>query len=137
LFLPVKTIHAGLGILLDVRAFLKSIYRYSYVEQTAKNGVISECEVLADLLESIERFVVNRFKVYVEVTPTPEMNNMLVSFIKELISTLARVTQKLERRRLRGCCLASIILYSVGHSQICEVFLESRTSTRPGRGWTD
>ena len=106
--------------------------------EQAANGVISECEVLADLLETIERFVVNRLNIYIEVTPAPEMNDMLVNYIVELISTLARVTQKLERRRSRECFLAgNYSLLSATQSSLQRIFLEPRTSTMPGRTWTD
>jgi hypothetical protein len=77
----------------------------------AANGVISSCDVLADLLESVERFV-NRLQQYTLLPPTPAMDEVLIKLNVELISTLARVTGKLNSRRSREwtlsltCCLA-------------------------------
>jgi hypothetical protein len=68
----------------------------------AANGVISSSDVLADLLESIERFV-NRLQQYTQLPPTPAMDEMLIKLNVELISTLARVTGKLHNRQSREC----------------------------------
>jgi hypothetical protein len=66
----------------------------------AANGVISSCDVLADLLESIQHFV-TRLKVYTEISRTPAIDKIVVNLIVELISTLALVTRKLKQRRFR------------------------------------
>jgi hypothetical protein len=62
--------------------------------------VISNCDVLADLLELIERFV-HRLKIYTQISPTPTIDKILVNLIVGLISTLVVVTQKLMQRRFR------------------------------------
>jgi hypothetical protein len=69
------------------------------------NGVISSSDVLADLLESIERFV-NSLQQYTQLPPTPAMDEVLIKLNVELISTLARVTRKLNNRRSRECSLS-------------------------------
>ena len=65
------------------------------------NGVITSCDVLADMLESIEHFV-NRLRIYTETSHSiPTVNEIVVKLMVELISTLALVTGKLKKRRLR------------------------------------
>jgi hypothetical protein len=73
--------------------------------------VISSCRVLADLLESIERFV-DRLKAYTEISPTPSITKIMVGLIVELISTLALVTRKLNQRRSREFLLMDVLPYS-------------------------
>jgi hypothetical protein len=77
----------------------------------AANGVISSCDVLADFLESIERFV-KRLQIYTPIPPTPAMGDVLINLIVELTLTLALVTQKLKQRRLRELLLADSLPYS-------------------------
>ena len=70
------------------------------LNQTA-NSVITSYEVLADILESIE-FFVKRLRKYTETSHTmPEVDEVLVKLMVELISTLALVTGKLKKRRFR------------------------------------
>jgi hypothetical protein len=105
----VKAIQTGLGILLDVRAVLYSICRNRCDIQVnqAANGVISSCDVLTDLLESIEH-VADQLKVYTELSPTPAIDKIVVDMIVRLISILARVTRKLDQRRSREFLLAEV-----------------------------
>jgi len=70
------------------------------LNQTA-NGVITSYAVLADMLESIELFV-KRLRKYTETSHSmPEVDEVLVKLMAELISTLVLVTGKLKKRRLR------------------------------------
>jgi len=70
------------------------------LNQTA-NGVITSYEVLADMLESIELFV-KRLRKYTETSHSmPEVDEVLVKLMVELISTLVLVTRKLNKRRFR------------------------------------
>ena len=70
------------------------------MNQAAK-GVITSCDALADMLESIEYFV-NRLRIYTETSHSkPAVDEIVVKMMVELISALALVTQKLQKRRLR------------------------------------
>jgi len=70
------------------------------LNQTA-NGVITSYEVLTDMLESIELFV-KRLRKYTETSHSmPEVDEVLVKLMVELISTLVLVTRKLNKRRFR------------------------------------
>jgi hypothetical protein len=92
-------------------------YRCDIQVNQAANGVISSCDVLADLLESIQHFV-TRLKVYTEISRTPAIDKVVVNLIVELISTLALVTRKLRQRRFREFFLADMLHYSTRRSQI-------------------
>ena len=81
----------------------------------AANGVISSSDVLADILESIERFV-NRLQQFTQCSPTPAMDEVLIKLIVELISTLARVTGKLNNRRSRECTLSLTCFLAYRHA---------------------
>jgi hypothetical protein len=80
-------------------------YRCDIQLNQVANGVISSCDVLADLLESIQHFI-TRLKVYTEISRTPAIDKVVVNLIVELISTLALVTRKLKQRRFREFFLA-------------------------------
>ena len=82
--------------------------------------MITSCDALADMLESIQYFI-SRLRIYVETTPA--VDEIVVKLMVELISTLALVTQKLKKRRGRESFLANMLLYLVmRRSQIGEEF---------------
>ena len=62
------------------------------------------------MLESIEHFI-NRLRIYSETSPAmPAVDTIVVKLMVELISTLALVTRKLKKRRLRESFLVNISL---------------------------
>ena len=87
------------------------------VIQSAKS-IISNCDALVDLLESIEHFL-NRLNIYTRIPPTPAIDEIVVKVLVELISTLALVTEELKQRRSSESVLADILLCSAPRSQIC------------------
>ena len=76
--------------------------------QSAK-GMISDCDALVDLLESIEHFL-NRLVVYTQIPPTPTIDEMVDKILVELISTLALVTKRLKQRRSSESVLVDVRL---------------------------
>ena len=107
--------------------FLNS-YRYPSDIQLnqAANGVITSCEVLADMLESIEHFI-NRLRIYTETRHSmPTVDDVVVKLMVELIFTLALVTGKLKKRRLRESFLANVLPYSARRSQMDKKFLRGQ-----------
>jgi len=67
----------------------------------AANCVITSCDVLANMLESIEHFI-NRLRIYTVTSHSmPAVDEIVVKLMVELISVLALVTRKLKKRRLR------------------------------------
>jgi len=84
------------------------------VHQAAK-GVITSCDVLADLLESIGHFV-DRLSIYTRIDLMPELDEIVIKILVELISTLGLVTEKLKQRRSSESVLADVLSYSTGCS---------------------
>jgi hypothetical protein len=85
-------------------------YRCDVQVNQAASGVVSSCDILADLLESIEHFV-DRLKIYTEISPTPTIDKIVVDLVVELISIFALVTRKLKQRRFREFCFADVLPY--------------------------
>ena len=131
-----KAIQACLAILLDVCAVLHIICRLPvdvHVIQSAK-GIISNCDALADLLESIEHFL-NRLNIYTRIPPTPAIDEIVVKVLVELISTVALVTGELKQRRSSESVLADILLsLSTTQSNLLRSFSRRRTSRQ---SWSD
>ena len=115
-FPPANAIQACLAVLLDVRAVLHFICRWpgDLVIQSAK-GIISNCDALVDLLESIEHFL-NRLNIYTRIPPMPAVDEIVVKILVELISTLAVVTEELKQRRSSEPVLTDISSCSASHS---------------------
>jgi len=87
--------------------------------QSAK-GIISNCDALVDLLESIEHFL-NPLDIYTRIPPTPAMDEMVVKILVDLISTLALVMEELKQRRSSKSVLADVsFFFSAPRSQICK-----------------
>jgi hypothetical protein len=98
----------------------------------AANNVVTSCDALADMLESIELFV-SRLRIYTENShPAPTVDEILVKLIVELISALVLVTQKLKKRRFRESFLADAISYSArrSRSQMGKAFLRGQGHRR-------
>jgi len=124
----VKAINSTLGILLDVCTIPKFMRRYPSDVQVnqAANGVITSCDALADMLESIENFI-NRLRIYAETSHSmPAVDEIVVKLMVELISTLALVTRKLKKRRLRESFLIDMLLPSVRRSQMDKEFFRGQ-----------
>jgi len=81
----------------------------------ATRGIISNCDALIDLLESIEHFL-NRLDIYTRIPPTPAMDEIVVKILVELISTLGLVTEELKQRRSSESFLADV-LHSLSAAQ--------------------
>ena len=56
----------------------------------------------------------------------PAVDAIVVKLMVELISTLALVTRKLKKRRLRESFLTYMVLYSPRRSQICNELFRSQ-----------
>ena len=78
----------------------------------AANGVITSYDALAEMLESIEHFI-NRLRIYAVMSHSiPEVDDIVVKLMVELISTLALVTQKIKKRSTRESFLPNMLLYT-------------------------
>ena len=81
--------------------------------------MITSHDVLAEMLESIEHLF-DRLRIYAETSHSmPAVDAIVVKLIVELITTLALVSRKLERRRSREFSLICyMLLYSARRSQM-------------------
>jgi len=74
------------------------------------------------MLETI-RYFINRLSIYADTPqPMPVVDQIVINLMVELISTLALVAQKLEKRRSRESFLALMLLYSARRSQMDKEF---------------
>ena len=74
------------------------------------------------MLESIEYFI-DRLRIYTETSHSmPAVDKIVVKLMVELISTLALVTQKLKKRRLRESLFTDMLPYLVRCSQAGKEF---------------
>ena len=124
-FPPAKVIQACLAILLDIRAVLQFTCSWPCdvrVIQLAK-GIISNCDALVDLLESIEHFL-NRLNIYTRIPPTSTMDEIVVKVLVEIVSMLALVTEELKQRRSSESDLADVLPFSTPRSQIRKYILQ-------------
>ena len=97
-FSPAKVIFAGVGVLLSVRSLFPLFARAictSHISQAAKD-VHSSKEALCDIFERIENFF-RRLEVYTGVPPTPEMMDMMVKIMVEVLSILGIATKEIRQ----------------------------------------
>ena len=93
-------IFAGVGVLLSVRFLFHLFARAtcnSHVPQTAKD-VCSSQETLIDVFERIENFF-RRLEVYIAVPPTPEMMDMMVKIMVEVLDIFGIATKEIRHGR--------------------------------------
>jgi hypothetical protein len=93
-------IFAGVGVLLSVCS-LFSLLAWaicnSHIPQAAKD-VLSSQETLIDIFERIENFF-RRLDVYTAVPPTPEMMDIMVKIMVEVLSILGIATKEIRQGR--------------------------------------
>jgi len=68
-----------------------------YMPQAARD-IRSSQETLIDIFERIENFL-RRLEVYTEVPPTPEMMDMMVKIMVEILSILGIATKEIKQGR--------------------------------------
>jgi len=99
-FSPGKVVFAGVGVLLLVRTLFRlsaRAARNSHIPQAAKD-VRSSQEMLTDVFDRIENFL-RRLEVYTAVAPTPEMMDMMVKIMVEMLSILGIATKEIRQGR--------------------------------------
>ena len=109
-FPPAKALYTGIGVLLAVclSSDSTSRIRYDIRMHQAANGVVDTYDALVDMLEAIEHFL-KRLDIYTEIPSTPEMDEIIVKIMVELLSTLGLATKELEQGRSSESCLADIL----------------------------
>jgi hypothetical protein len=93
-------IFAGVGVLLSVR-ILHSTFRVGHrnihLSQAAKDVRASQ-DTLVDIFERMENLF-QRLEIYTNVSPTPEMIDIIVKIMVEVLSILAIATKEMRQSR--------------------------------------
>ena len=106
-----KAILSGLAILLAVRPILRfhSDYPCDQMNQSAK-GVASILGALVDLLEYFGHFI-SRLDLYTRIPHTPDMDEIVVKIMLDLLTTLALVTKELKQGQSSESVFADTLHY--------------------------
>ena len=99
-FSPAKVIFAGVGVLLSVRVLHSTFVwalRNIHLSQAAMDVRASQ-ETLIEIFERMENLS-QRLEIYTNVSPTPEMIDIIVKIMVEVLSILAIATKELRQSR--------------------------------------
>ena len=110
-FPPANAIFTGIAILLAVCSLFQpqsADFRDTYVPQAVKN-ISASYDTLVVMFASFENFL-SRLSIYIGVSPTPALTNVLVKIIVELLSTLALVTKEVKQGRFSEFALVCMML---------------------------
>ncbi|KAH8980480.1 hypothetical protein EDB92DRAFT_271355 [Lactarius akahatsu] len=101
-FDPAKAVFAGVDVLIAVRIPLHSLIpspRHIWVLQAA-TGVSSSYDALVELFECLANFL-KRLRIYTDLPLTPEMTEISVKIMVELLSVLALATKQIKQGRFK------------------------------------
>lgn len=73
--------------------------------------MVDSHDALVDLVEGIKHFL-ERLNIYMEIPPTPAMDELVVKTMMELLSALAFATNEFKQRRPSESILAEILYNS-------------------------
>ena len=71
--------------------------------QAAKDARENQ-DILIDMFERVEMFV-RRLEIYIEVRPTPEMMDIIIQIMVEVLSILGVATKEIRQGRMSKCLL--------------------------------
>jgi hypothetical protein len=97
-FSPVKVIFAGVGVLLLVCIFLYAFTQVIVTPPQAAMDIRASQDTLIDVFERMENFF-QRLEIYTEVSPTPEMIEIIVKIMVEVLSILGIATKEVRQGR--------------------------------------
>jgi hypothetical protein len=140
-FPPANIIFTGIGVLLLVSVFCRSLARPISipVTQVAKDARASRGKLI-DLFNCIERFF-QRLEIYTGITPTTAMTDIIVDIVAEVLTILGIATKEVKRGRLSESILCrSTILDLTDASvqkRISGNWWGTQTSRTACKDWTD
>ena len=73
----------------------------AYTSQAAKDSRASQ-DILIDIFERVEMFF-RRLEIYAEVPPTPEMMDIIIQIMVEVLSVLGIATKDIQQGRMSKC----------------------------------
>jgi hypothetical protein len=98
-FSPAKVIFAGVGVLLSVRILGWTFVRAIVIPSQAAMDVRANQGNLIDLFERMENFF-QRLEIYTRVSPPPEMIDIIVKIMVEVLSILGIATKEMKQGRM-------------------------------------
>jgi hypothetical protein len=97
-FSPAKAIFAGVGVLLSVRIFRWSFVRAIVILSQAAMDVRASQDNFIDIFERMENFF-QRLEIYTRVSPPPEMIDIIVRIMVEVLLILGIATKEMKQGR--------------------------------------
>jgi hypothetical protein len=91
-------IFAGVGVLLSVRILPSTFVRAIVIPSQAAMDVCASQDNLLDIFERMETFF-QRLEIYTRVSPPPEMIDIIVKIMVEVVSILGMATKEMKQGR--------------------------------------
>jgi hypothetical protein len=107
-FSPAKVIFAGVGVLLSVRILRWTLARAIVIPSQAAVDVRASQDTLIDIFERMEAFF-QRLEIYTRVSPPPEMIDIIVKIMVEVLSILGIATKEMRQGRTSKCFLHDVV----------------------------
>ena len=98
-FSPAKAIFAGVGVLLSVCILGRTFVRAILIPSQAAMDVRASQEALIEIFERMETFF-QRLEMYTRVSPPPEMMDVIVKIMIEVLSILGIATKEMKQGRI-------------------------------------
>jgi hypothetical protein len=98
-FSPAKAIFAGVSVLLSVRILRWTFVRAIVIPSQAAMDVRASQDTLIDIFERMESFF-RRLEIYTRVSPPPEMIDIIVRIMVEVIFILGMATKEMKQGRM-------------------------------------
>jgi hypothetical protein len=96
IFSPAKVIFVGVGVLLSVRILRWTCVRAILIPSQAAMDVRASQDALIDIFELMESFF-QRLEIYTRVSPPPEMIDVIVKIMVEVLSILGIATREIKQ----------------------------------------
>jgi hypothetical protein len=97
-FSPAKVIFAGIGVLLSVPILRCTFVWAIVIPSQAAMDVHASQDILIEIFECMESFF-QRLEIYTTVSPPPEMIDIIVKIMVEVLSILGIATRKMKQGR--------------------------------------
>ena len=98
-FSPAKVIFVGAGVLLTVRNFRWTFMRALVIHSQAAMDVGADQDTLIEIFERMGTFF-QRLEIYTRVSPPPEMIDIIVKIMVEVLSILGMATKGVKQGRM-------------------------------------
>jgi hypothetical protein len=98
-FSPAKVIFVGVGVLLSVRILRWVFVRAIVIPSQAAMDLRARQDTLIDIFERMENFF-QRLEIYTRVSPPPEMIDIIVKIMVEVLCILGIATKEMKQGRM-------------------------------------